>query len=230
MSSCPCDRFAGVPSPIAKCQTCGYARKDHAPAALAPASAAAPAVTPRRISVSDPSSASVAASLSSVVPPSVPVRPHNASVSGGVAAAASVAPQVIATAASAAAAAGSFVDAGLAEVNSRAAEAEARILKAKKTVEDALASISALAAQPVPWKEYKDDDGRTYFYNTASSESVWEIPPEHAKLLADKKRLEAVKQEAQKEFESARSAFDRVAAEKSAAMKAAAEASRVAAE
>jgi hypothetical protein len=141
----------------------------------------------------------------------------------------SVGPQAMAAAVSAVAAAGSAVDAGLAEINSRAAAAEAKISQAKKTVEDAGASIAALAAQPVPWKEYKDDDGRTYFYNTASSESVWEIPPEHAKLLAEKRRLEKLKQDAQKEFELARSALETVAAEKSAAMKAAAESASVAA-
>ena len=30
MSSCPCNQFVGVLSPIGKCQTCGYARIDHA--------------------------------------------------------------------------------------------------------------------------------------------------------------------------------------------------------
>jgi hypothetical protein len=39
---------------------------------------------------------------------------------------------------------------------------------------------------------------------------VWEIPPEHAKLLAELRRLEKVKQNAQKEFESARSALEKV--------------------
>ena len=245
--SSPCDRFAGVPSPIAKCQTCGFARKDHAPAALAPAAAAAPATPPKRASVSDPAAAAINLSAS-LAPPGF-TRPQSASVSGAAAAVAaaastsaiaaasaasqvatSVGPQVTAAAASAAAAAGSAAEAGLAEFNSRAAAAEAKISQTKKVVDDATASMAALAAQPAIWKEYKDDDGRTYFYNTASAESVWEIPPEYAKILAEKKRLEKVKQDAQKEFETARSALDKVAAEKSAAVKAAADSARVAAE
>lgn len=36
--------------------------------------------------------------------------------------------------------------------------------------------VPAGGGLPAPWKEVKDDQGRTYFYNTVSGVSQWERP------------------------------------------------------
>lgn len=44
-----------------------------------------------------------------------------------------------------------------------------------------------------PWKEYKTDDGKTYYHNVVTKESCWTIPQElndlKAKISAETNRF-----------------------------------------
>merc|ERR1712039_485083 len=46
-------------------------------------------------------------------------------------------------------------------------------------------------ANTTTWKEYKTADGRNYFYNTATKQSVWEMPPELKRLRGLEKKQES---------------------------------------
>ena len=96
---------------------------------------------------------------------------------------------------------------------SPAAAARLKMARAKKALADSTASLAALASQPFPYEEIKDDDGRTYFYNEASDEALWELPPEHAAIHFEKKRLLKVKLSAQKDLESTAAILDKLPAD-----------------
>jgi hypothetical protein len=90
--------------------------------------------------------------------------------------------------------------------NSAIGAADVALLKlkrAKAALEDATASLAALDEQPFPWKEAKNDEGITYFYDESSEESVFKLPPEDAAIYNEKKRLVKIIQTAQKQLESA---------------------------
>ncbi len=88
-----------------------------------------------------------------------------------------------------------------------ATAADAALLKlnrAKTALADATVALAALEEQPFPWKEAKNDEGVTYFYDESSEESVHKLPPEDAAIYSEKKRLAKVIQSAKTHIESAR--------------------------
>merc|ERR1711920_986107 len=56
-------------------------------------------------------------------------------------------------------------------------------------------------ANTTTWKEYKTADGRDYFYNTATKQSVWEMPSELKRLRGLEKAAPDSDEEPEKEKE-----------------------------
>lgn len=87
---------------------------------------------------------------------------------------------------------------------SRVEAARAKLKRASEVLADAVATLSALEEQPFPWKEAKNDDGTTYFYDENSDEAVLKLPAEDAVIYFEKKRLQKVIQSAKKVIEASR--------------------------
>ena len=75
--------------------------------------------------------------------------------------------------------------------------------RAKAALAAATAYLAELDTKPFTWKEAKNEDGVTYFYDETTDESVYKLPPEDAVIYNEKKRLAKVIQSAQKQIESA---------------------------
>lgn len=50
--------------------------------------------------------------------------------------------------------------------------------------------VAPLANQSSPWSEHKAPDGRTYYYNSVSKQSLWE-KPDDLKTVAEVRHIEA---------------------------------------
>jgi hypothetical protein len=80
--------------------------------------------------------------------------------------------------------------------------------RARKTLDQATASLAQLESKPFPWVEAKSDEGLTYFYNENTDEFVYKLPPEYAALRAEIKRLQKAQRASQKTIESLIEVYD----------------------